>query len=165
MRDQQWVRDDEPGTFVIHAPVPDPAGPDDATAGGGQQAAARATAALVRRLRDGQELVQDPQTGFWRPLEWRDVLVLARTRTDFALYEGAFRDAGIPFVPPGRGMLAASVDHAIWFHRPFRMDQWLLYAQQSPVAFGGRGLGLGHFYDEQGTLLASMAQEGVVRQH
>jgi acyl-CoA thioesterase II len=60
--------------------------------------------------------------------------------------------------------MAASVDHTIWFHRPFRMDQWLLYAQTSPIAFGGRGLALGHFFDEQGNLVASMAQEGVVRQ-
>jgi acyl-CoA thioesterase-2 len=60
--------------------------------------------------------------------------------------------------------MAASVDHAIWFHRPFRMDQWILYAQQTPAAFAGRGLAFGHYFDERGTLLASMAQEGVVRQ-
>jgi ATP-dependent helicase/nuclease subunit A len=105
---QLVARDDQPGTFIIHAPVPDPLGADEATAGGGEQAAARAAAALVKRLRDDQEPVQDPETKRRRPLQWRDVLVLARTRTDFALYEHAFRDAGIPFVPPGRGMLAAS---------------------------------------------------------
>ena len=53
----------------------------------------------------------------------------------------------------------ASLDHTIWFHRPFRADQWLLYAQSAPVAHGGRGLAFGHYFDQAGTLVASMAQE------
>ena len=63
---------------------------------------------MVRRLRDTQEPVYDAHLKRERPLQWRDVLVLARFRTDFALYVRAFREAGIPFLPPGRGMLAAS---------------------------------------------------------
>jgi acyl-CoA thioesterase-2 len=88
---------------------------------------------------------------------------LAAYASDHTLLSAVLRPHGKTFM--SRGVLAASVDHTIWFHRPFRMDQWLLYAQTAPVAFAGRGLALGHFFDEEGTLLASMAQEGVVRQH
>ena len=95
-------------TFIIHAPFPDPDDPESAGAGGGEQAAARAAAAMVRRMRYTHEPVYDAHLKAERPLQWRDVLVLARFRTDFALYERAFREAGIPFLPPGRGMLAAS---------------------------------------------------------
>lgn len=88
---------------------------------------------------------------------------LATYASDHTLLSTVLRPHGVTFM--SRGVLAASVDHTIWFHRPFRMDQWLLYAQTSPVSFGGRGLALGHFFDEQGQLVASMAQEGVVRRH
>lgn len=88
---------------------------------------------------------------------------LATYASDHTLLSAILRPHGKTFM--SRGMLAASVDHTIWFHRPFRMDSWLLYSQTAPVAFGGRGLALGHFFDEQGVLVASMAQEGVVRQH
>ncbi|MGH7893144.1 MAG: acyl-CoA thioesterase II [Candidatus Binatia bacterium] len=57
----------------------------------------------------------------------------------------------------------ASLDHAMWFHRPFRADEWLLYAQESPAAHGARGFTLGHFFARDGTLVASVAQEGLVR--
>ncbi len=57
----------------------------------------------------------------------------------------------------------ASLDHSIWFHRPFRVDDWLLYAQDSPSAFGGRGFTRGSIYSQSGVLVASTAQEGVVR--
>ena len=59
----------------------------------------------------------------------------------------------------------ASLDHAMWFHRPFRADEWLLYAQDSPASFGGRGLSRGSFYSKDGTLVASVAQEGLIRFH
>jgi len=51
----------------------------------------------------------------------------------------------------------------MWFHRPFRADEWLLYAQDSPTATGGRGLGRGLVYDQSGALVASVVQEGVIR--
>lgn len=105
---QYWARADGPGSFVVHAPFPDPDDPDRPGGGGGEARAARAAAALVRRLHDEGLAVFDPALQAARPLAWRDVLVLARTRTAFALYERAFRDAGVPFTPPGRGMLAAS---------------------------------------------------------
>jgi len=57
----------------------------------------------------------------------------------------------------------ASVDHAMWFHRPFRADEWLLYSQDSPSASGGRGLGRGLVFDQQGALVASVVQEGLIR--
>jgi acyl-CoA thioesterase-2 len=60
-------------------------------------------------------------------------------------------------------VMGASLDHAIWFHRPLRADEWLLYDAQSPSASGARGLALGRLFDEAGTLVASVAQEGLVR--
>ncbi|MES5485132.1 acyl-CoA thioesterase II [Bradyrhizobium sp. INPA03-11B] len=61
-------------------------------------------------------------------------------------------------------MVTASLDHAMWFHRPFRADEWLLYAQDSPSAHGGRGLTRGLIFKSDGTLVASVAQEGSVRE-
>jgi len=58
---------------------------------------------------------------------------------------------------------AASLDHALWFHRPFRADQWLLYTQDSPFAGGARGFTRGRIYTEAGELVASVAQEGLIR--
>ncbi|HEY5360216.1 MAG TPA: acyl-CoA thioesterase II [Streptosporangiaceae bacterium] len=58
---------------------------------------------------------------------------------------------------------AASLDHAMWFHRPFRADRWLLYAQDSPSASGARGLARGEVYTEDGTLVVSVVQEGLIR--
>lgn len=60
-------------------------------------------------------------------------------------------------------VVGASLDHAMWFHRPFRADEWLLYDQQSPSASGGRGLGTARIYTRDGQLAASVIQEGLVR--
>jgi acyl-CoA thioesterase-2 len=57
----------------------------------------------------------------------------------------------------------ASLDHAMWFHRPFRADEWLMYAQDTPSASGGRGLGRGLVFSHDGRLVASVVQEGVIR--
>ncbi len=57
----------------------------------------------------------------------------------------------------------ASLDHTIWFHRPFRADEWWLYDQVSPSASGGRGLSLGRVFQQDGTLVATVAQEGLIR--
>jgi acyl-CoA thioesterase II len=57
----------------------------------------------------------------------------------------------------------ASLDHAMWFHRPFRADRWLLYAQESPIAYGGRGLARGEVFTQDGDLVVSVVQEGLVR--
>ncbi|MFI9613578.1 acyl-CoA thioesterase II [Streptomyces sp. NPDC052023] len=60
-------------------------------------------------------------------------------------------------------VVGASLDHAMWFHRPFRADEWLLYDQESPSAFGGRGLGQARIYTQDGRLAVTVIQEGVVR--
>ena len=60
--------------------------------------------------------------------------------------------------------MAASLDHALWLHRPFRADEWLLYAQDSPNLHGGRGFARGLIFTQDGTLVASVAQEGLVRE-
>ena len=57
----------------------------------------------------------------------------------------------------------ASLDHAIWFHRPFRADEWLLFAKESPNASGARGFVRGHFFNRQGQLVATAAQECLIR--
>jgi len=61
-------------------------------------------------------------------------------------------------------IMAASLDHALWFHRPFRADEWLLYAQDSPNLAGSRGFSRGLIFAADGTLVASVAQEGLLRQ-
>lgn len=71
-------------------------------------------------------------------------------------------------VPHGRSVTeetiqAASLDHALWFHRPFRADEWLLYAQDSPSASGARGFARGLVFARSGELVASVAQEGLIR--
>jgi acyl-CoA thioesterase-2 len=60
-------------------------------------------------------------------------------------------------------VMLASLDHALWFHRPLRMDQWLLYALDSPSASNARGFSRGSVFTEDGTLVASVAQEGLMR--
>jgi acyl-CoA thioesterase-2 len=61
-------------------------------------------------------------------------------------------------------LMLASLDHAVWFHRPFRADEWLLYAQDSPSAQNGRGFCRGSIFSRDGRLLASVAQEGMIRE-
>jgi len=81
--------------------------------------------------------------------------------SDYTLLDAAL-------VPHGRTLfepefMAASLDHALWIHRPFRADEWLLYAQDSPNLSGGRGFSRGLIFKQDGTLVASVAQEGLVR--
>jgi acyl-CoA thioesterase-2 len=75
---------------------------------------------------------------------------------------------GSTLIPHGKsvsnpGVQAASLDHAIWFHRPFRADEWLLYDLTSPSAQGARGLAHGRFFSEDGRLIATVMQEGLIR--
>jgi acyl-CoA thioesterase II len=60
-------------------------------------------------------------------------------------------------------MIIASLDHALWFHRPFRADEWMLYSQESPNTGGARGFNRGSLFTRGGTLIASVAQEGLIR--
>jgi acyl-CoA thioesterase-2 len=81
--------------------------------------------------------------------------------SDHTILEPILRGHGIAWVTPG--LKVASLDHAMWWHRDGRADEWLLYVQESPNSIGGRGLSLGRIYDRSGRLLASVAQEGMVR--
>jgi len=81
--------------------------------------------------------------------------------SDYSILEPIMRAHGVPWATPG--LRAASLDHAMWWHRYSRVDQWLLYVQESPNAIGGRGLSLGRIYSKDGALIASVAQEGMVR--
>lgn len=60
-------------------------------------------------------------------------------------------------------IMAATVNHSMWFHRPFRFDDWSLYATESPVAAGSRGLATGRFFSRDGELIATVVQEGVIK--
>ncbi len=81
--------------------------------------------------------------------------------SDYSILEPILRAHGIAWGTPG--LKAASLDHAMWWHRYSRVDEWLLYVQESPTAKGGRGLTLGQIFNRQGQLVASVAQEGMVR--
>jgi acyl-CoA thioesterase-2 len=81
--------------------------------------------------------------------------------SDFNLLEPVLRRQKLTWSTPG--LRVASLDHAMWWHRPVRVDEWMLYVQESPAAQGGRGLGYGRIFAADGTLLATVAQEGMVR--
>jgi acyl-CoA thioesterase-2 len=81
--------------------------------------------------------------------------------SDYSILEPIMRAHGVAWTTPG--LKAASLDHAMWWHRYSRVDEWLLYVQESPNARGGRGLSLGRIYNRAGDLIASIAQEGMVR--
>jgi acyl-CoA thioesterase-2 len=81
--------------------------------------------------------------------------------TDFTVLESIVKGHGLSFATPG--LTAASLDHALWWHAPAALDDWVLYVQESPWAGGQRGLITGRIHSRGGRLLASMAQEGLVR--
>jgi acyl-CoA thioesterase II len=81
--------------------------------------------------------------------------------SDYSLLETILRRHGRTWSTPG--LRAASLDHAMWFHRPARADEWILYAEHSPSAQGGRGLGIGRMFTQDGSLVATVAQEGMLR--
>lgn len=81
--------------------------------------------------------------------------------SDLTIQESIMRAHGVAWNAPG--LKVASLDHAMWWHRPGRVDNWLLYVQESPNARGGRGLATGRIYARDGALLASVAQEVMVR--
>ncbi len=81
--------------------------------------------------------------------------------SDYALLGTALLPHGLSFRMPN--LQVATLDHAIWFHRPFRIDDWLLYTMDSPNAAGARGFVRGSFFSRDGTLVASVAQEGLMR--
>lgn len=92
------------------------------------------------------------------PAQHRAMLAYA---SDFHLIGTTTFPHAISYFQPNVQM--ASLDHAMWFHRPFRVDEWLLYSCDSPSAQGARGLARGLVYDRSGRLVASTAQEGLIR--
>ncbi|MGM0929041.1 MAG: acyl-CoA thioesterase [Actinomycetota bacterium] len=81
--------------------------------------------------------------------------------SDYTLLEPILRQHGVSWVTPD--MSVASLDHAMWWHRPVRVDDWLLYVQSSPSASGARGLAVGKIFNRDGELVATVAQEGMIR--
>jgi len=112
--------------------------------------------------------VDTPHQAYWfraagklpdNPMLHRCVLAYA---SDFNLLSTALRPHGQSWF--SSQMAVASVDHALWFHRDARVDDWLLYCMDSPTAQGARGLSRGQIFDRQGRLVASVAQENLMRQ-
>jgi acyl-CoA thioesterase-2 len=83
--------------------------------------------------------------------------------SDFSFVSTALLPHGVNWMATP-GMQVASLDHIMWFHRPFRVDEWLLYDIESPSARGARGLVHGRVFTQDGRLVASTAQEGLLRQ-
>jgi acyl-CoA thioesterase-2 len=83
--------------------------------------------------------------------------------SDFSFVSTALLPHGVSWVSTP-GLQLASVDHIMWFHRPLRVDEWLLYDIHSPSASGARGLVRGRVFTRDGMLVASTAQEGLMRQ-
>jgi acyl-CoA thioesterase II len=83
--------------------------------------------------------------------------------SDMSLLETCLGPHGLGFLSPNIQM--ASLDHCMWFHRPFKADEWMLYVQDSPSASGARGFNRGEIYSRDGVLIASVTQEGLARLH
>lgn len=81
--------------------------------------------------------------------------------SDMTLLETSLRPHGVSMFTPN--LQIASLDHSMWFHRPLRMDQWMLYAQDSPSSSASRGFSRGSIFSRSGELLVSVAQEGLIR--
>jgi acyl-CoA thioesterase-2 len=83
--------------------------------------------------------------------------------SDYGILATALAPHGYAVRTPG--MQAATLDHAIWFHRPFRVDEWLLHAMESTAAYGARGFARGSIFTRDGNLVASVSPEGLIRVH
>ncbi len=139
--EEQWLR--EWGDFDMRY-VGDPRPEDDPT---------RPYVPVVQRMwfRASDRLPDDPQLH-------RAAFTYA---SDFSLLGASLVPHGVLISSPK--VQPASLDHVIWFHRPFRADEWLLYDQTSPSASGARGLSMARVFTEDGTLVATVAQEGLIR--
>jgi acyl-CoA thioesterase-2 len=140
-RSEQWLREWS-ALALRHA---GDTGPDGALAGREHPALVRYWIKVSDRLPD-DELVH------------RAALTYI---SDLTLLGAALVPHGLQPMSPR--VQAASLDHTVWFHRPFRADEWLLYDQVSPSASGARGLALGRLFTQDGRLVASVAQEGLIR--
>lgn len=169
-------QDDDPG-FEHQVPMPDVPGPDEVP-GPSDFVRARPEAELLIRANpievrhvEGDIYLQvaerAPRQAVWtrlrRPIGDDPLLHRAALAylTDFTIQESVLRAHGVPWATPG--IKTASLDHAIWWHRFGRADEWMLYVQESPSARGGRGLAQGRIYSQDGELLATVAQEIMLR--
>jgi acyl-CoA thioesterase-2 len=126
---------------------------------------------IERREVDHVDLLEpEPHTGIqrtWFRAEGKlsdDIVIhqaILTYASDYGLLESSFNRHGHSFLT--EKLIIASLDHAVWFHQAFRVDQWMLYVTQSPRASGGRGLNFGYIYSQEGELVASVAQEGLMR--
>jgi len=118
------------------------------------------------------EVERDPSLRTTRNMVWLRVdgalpddpllhVCLMTYASDMTLLDPVLLGHGLSWIDGSTS--GASLDHAMWFHRPFRADQWLLYAQESPVAFGARGLARGQVFTAGGDLVVSVVQEGLIR--
>jgi acyl-CoA thioesterase II len=114
------------------------------------------------------QAMPDPRQAIWMrasgsvPDDPRQHRALLAYLSDMSLLDAALAAHGRTLFEPG--LQAASLDHVLWFHRPFKVDEWLLFTQDSPNASGARGLTRGLIYAQDGRLIASVAQEGLIRQ-
>jgi acyl-CoA thioesterase-2 len=162
-----------------------PEAPDPETLPTQAERAARYVDKLPPRMRE-RALAAGPFE--WRTVEWQDPFApeilppqrrvwvkadgqlpddpalhnyLLAYASDFAFLTTSLLPHGISWLSPG--MQVASLDHVMWFHQPFRIDDWLLHVMESPRAHGGRGLVRGRVFSRDGRLVASTAQEGLIR--
>ena len=124
----------------------------------------------IRRLQHIDPLSpkpEEPETGIWMRAKNRleDDTVIHQTMltylSDYYLMGTALLPHGITFF--NKHFQGASLDHALYFHSDFRADEWLFYHMHSPVSSGARGLNIGHIYTQDGRLVASSIQEGLMR--
>lgn len=117
-------------------------------------------------LRVEGELV--PHQGVWirafdtLPDDARTQQIALSYLCDYTILEPSLRALGLNWSSPG--LVTASLDHSMWFHRPARADEWILYAQEAAGVQSGRGLNLGRFFTADGELIATVVQEGLIRQ-
>ncbi|WP_221584523.1 acyl-CoA thioesterase II [Microbacterium sp. G2-8] len=166
-------QDVDPG-MTHQMPMPDVPGPEDVPSYkrdvGGAAKLLRANPIEARYV-DGDIFAsvdtQQPHQAVW--VRIRDVLdddpalhraVLAYV-SDFTIQEPTLRANGYPWRT--KDLRSASLDHAIWWHRYARVDEWLLYVTESPTSQGGRGMNVGRIYSRSGDLVASVAQETMAR--
>jgi len=169
---------DEAG-LEYHAPMPDVPAPEDLPTFAERVAPFRAQLGdWVDRERPIDIRLCDPVSP---PEHWREPNAAAWLRTngklpddpmlhacmltyasDMTLLDTTVRPHGLVW-SPDRKLMMASLDHCMWFHRRFRVDDWLLYTQTTPASAGGRGLATGAIYTRDGVLVVSVAQEGLIR--
>lgn len=171
--------------FEHQAPMPEVAGPEayaaeaDAQKAKVLEGASEEMRRMMNRPRPIEMLGRDnygfgrkpkpgePKSDTWiravAPIgdEQRMHQVILAYASDMNLLSTAMRPHGVAWQTPG--LQSASLDHAMWFHKPSNFNEWHLYSQDSPSASGGRGFVRGSIYDKSGNLVASVAQEGLMR--